>query len=173
MAQLGRALRSGRRGRRFKSCRLDWHTWSVGQAVKTPPSHGGNRGSIPLRTTLRKNDGSCSFLVFSSGIEVVITGLTRNQFAGNRTGVRIPPAALQKAGKTKVLPLFLPLLHFTPEHCVRTASSLYGYVYLLSRSDHLQDGRQSPSAAFSRPVCNDRCDQLCRTESPDQAVKYP
>ena len=48
MAQFGRALRSGRRGRRFKSCRLDWHTWSVGQAVKTPPSHGGNRGSIPL-----------------------------------------------------------------------------------------------------------------------------
>ena len=26
-------------------------------------------------------------------IEVVITGLTRNQFAGNRTWVRIPPAA--------------------------------------------------------------------------------
>ena len=23
----------------------------VGQAVKTPPSHGGNRGSIPLRVT--------------------------------------------------------------------------------------------------------------------------
>ena len=69
----------------------------VGQAVKTPPSHGGNRGSIPLRTTLRKNDGSCSFLVFSSGIEVVITGLTRNQFAGNRTGVRIPPAAHKKS----------------------------------------------------------------------------
>ena len=28
-----------------------------------------------------------------SGIEVVITGLTRNQFASNRTRVRIPPAA--------------------------------------------------------------------------------
>ena len=28
-----------------------------------------------------------------SGIEVVITGLTRNQFAGNCTWVRIPPAA--------------------------------------------------------------------------------
>ena len=25
--------------------------WSIGQAVKTPPSHGGNRGSIPLRAT--------------------------------------------------------------------------------------------------------------------------
>ena len=22
--------------------------WSVGQAAKTPPSHGGNKGSIPL-----------------------------------------------------------------------------------------------------------------------------
>ena len=31
-----------------------------------------------------------------SSIEVVITGLTRNQFAGNRTGVRIPPAASMK-----------------------------------------------------------------------------
>ena len=28
---------------------------SVGQAVKTPPSHGGNRGSIPLRTTKRNH----------------------------------------------------------------------------------------------------------------------
>ena len=26
--------------------------WLVGQAVKTPPSHGGNRGSIPLRATI-------------------------------------------------------------------------------------------------------------------------
>ena len=26
-----------------------YRTWLVGQAVKTPPSHGGNRGSIPLR----------------------------------------------------------------------------------------------------------------------------
>ena len=26
----------------------------VGQAVKTPPSHGGNTGSIPVRTAKRK-----------------------------------------------------------------------------------------------------------------------
>ena len=31
-----------------------------------------------------------------SGIEVVITGLTRNQFEGNLTRVRIPPAAPRK-----------------------------------------------------------------------------
>ena len=27
----------------------------VGQAVKTPPSHGGNTGSIPVRTASRTN----------------------------------------------------------------------------------------------------------------------
>jgi hypothetical protein len=26
--------------------------WLFGQAVKTPPFHGGNRGSIPLRVTI-------------------------------------------------------------------------------------------------------------------------
>lgn len=26
--------------------------WLVGQVVKTPPSHGGNRGSIPLQATI-------------------------------------------------------------------------------------------------------------------------
>jgi hypothetical protein len=31
-----------------------------------------------------------------SGIEVVITGLTRNQFDGNVTWVRIPPTPLHK-----------------------------------------------------------------------------
>ena len=27
-------------------------TWLLGQAVKTPPFHGGNRGSIPLGVTI-------------------------------------------------------------------------------------------------------------------------
>ena len=30
------------------------HIWFVGQAVKTPPSHGGNTGSIPVRTANNK-----------------------------------------------------------------------------------------------------------------------
>ena len=33
--------------------------WLVGQAVKTPPSHGGNRGSIPLRATVKNPDILC------------------------------------------------------------------------------------------------------------------
>ena len=58
MAQFGRALRSGRRGRKFESCRLDQihrHTsWPHGQAVKTTPSHGVNPGSIPGQVTKDK-----------------------------------------------------------------------------------------------------------------------
>ena len=46
MAQFGRALRSGRRGRVFESRRLDSFR-PDGQAVKTTPSHGVNPGSIP------------------------------------------------------------------------------------------------------------------------------
>ena len=29
--------------------------WPVGQAVKTPPFHGGNTGSSPVRVTFKKN----------------------------------------------------------------------------------------------------------------------
>ena len=50
MAQFGRALRSGRRGRGFESRRLDSeivYIGPIGQAVKTTPSHGVNPGSIP------------------------------------------------------------------------------------------------------------------------------
>ena len=47
MAQFGRALRSGRRGRVFESRRLDFDKWPIGQEVKTTPSHGVNPGSIP------------------------------------------------------------------------------------------------------------------------------
>ena len=39
--------------------------WLVGQAVKTPPSHGGNRGSIPLRAIKRNASWMHSFFVIS------------------------------------------------------------------------------------------------------------
>ena len=45
VAQFGRALRSGRRGRKFESCHLDSRPCS--QAAKTSPSHGEGPGSIP------------------------------------------------------------------------------------------------------------------------------
>ncbi len=35
------------------TCRLERQTlWPVGQAVKTPPFHGGNTGSNPVRVTI-------------------------------------------------------------------------------------------------------------------------
>ncbi len=65
IAQLARAFGSYPECRRFKShCRYHFknkerrirgppllHIWPDGQAVKTPPFHGGNTGSIPVRVT--------------------------------------------------------------------------------------------------------------------------
>ena len=66
VAQFGRALRSGRRGRVFESRRLDYTSvWPVGQAVKTTPSHGVNPGSIPGQVTGKRFEIRVSFL-FSS-----------------------------------------------------------------------------------------------------------
>ena len=48
VAQFGSARALGAWGRRFESCHPDQMTWPRGQAVKTSPFHGGNRGSIPL-----------------------------------------------------------------------------------------------------------------------------
>ena len=47
VAQSGSARALGAWGRRFKSSHPD-QVWPRGQAVKTSPFHGGNRGSIPL-----------------------------------------------------------------------------------------------------------------------------
>ena len=38
--------------------------WPLGQAVKTPPSHGGIRGSIPLEATKKKELKKTLFLLF-------------------------------------------------------------------------------------------------------------
>ncbi len=77
MAQFGRALRSGRRGRKFESCRLDWcyqqrhGSWPHGQAVKTTPSHGVNPGSIPgevIRCKMLWSDSEHLFLWEKAGV---------------------------------------------------------------------------------------------------------
>ncbi len=51
IAQLARAFGSYPKCRWFKSdCR--YHKWPVGQAVKTPPFHGGNTSSILVQVTI-------------------------------------------------------------------------------------------------------------------------
>ena len=37
---------------------LPGQIWLLGQAVKTPPFHGGNRGSIPLGVTIWKHSSA-------------------------------------------------------------------------------------------------------------------
>ncbi len=67
-----------RRGRKAVKCFKKKHlhfsdrcitmssAWLVGQAVKTPPSHGGNSGSIPLRAAreLPRTHSLREFLLF-------------------------------------------------------------------------------------------------------------
>ena len=63
IAQLARALGSYPKGRGFKSNfryhdNLGCHAWPGGQAAKTPPFHGGNTGSIPVRVTRKEKTGT-------------------------------------------------------------------------------------------------------------------
>ena len=52
VAQTGSARALGAWGRRFKSSHPDQiSSWPLGQAVKTPPFHGGNRSSSLLGVT--------------------------------------------------------------------------------------------------------------------------
>ena len=66
IAQLARVLGSYPIGRWFKSsCRYQTNLiWPVGQAVKTPPFHGGNRSSILLRVTKKETSELCSDVSF-------------------------------------------------------------------------------------------------------------
>ncbi len=62
IAQLARATGSYPVGHGFKS--NSRYQRPVGQAVKTPPFHGGNGGSIPPRVTKTKNTLRCVLLFY-------------------------------------------------------------------------------------------------------------
>ena len=73
---MARALGSYPKGRGFKSNfryhdNLGCHAWPGGQAAKTPPFHGGNTGSIPVRVTRKEKTGT-QVSVFSFLINICI-----------------------------------------------------------------------------------------------------
>ena len=70
IAQLARALGSYPNGRWFKSD-FRYQIRPVGQAAKTPPFHGSNRGSIPLRVTRKSDKVSLSLFQLNSFFERV------------------------------------------------------------------------------------------------------
>ena len=63
IAQLARATGSYPVGHGFKS--NSRYQRPVGQAVKTPPFHGGNGGSIPPRVTKKKSTSKEVLFLFS------------------------------------------------------------------------------------------------------------
>ena len=66
VAQSGSARALGAWGRGFKSLHPD-HIWPLGQAVKTPPFHGGNRSSSLLGVTTLNAHGPLAQLVRAVG----------------------------------------------------------------------------------------------------------
>ena len=72
LSSLALMILGGRPPGKARRCRL---FWSYGQAVKTPPFHGGNPGSIPGRVT-RKPPNSWDF---SSLGAILFFGLTDNR----------------------------------------------------------------------------------------------
>ena len=71
IAQLARAFGSYPECRWFESnCRYQF--WPGGQEVKTPPFHGGNTGSIPVRVTIKKHFKRSAFLFY-----LIFTDLNR------------------------------------------------------------------------------------------------
>ena len=72
-----RASGSYPEGHKFESHRryhaynteFSFNIWPVGQAVKTPPFHGGNMGSSPVRVTsknLKRMQFALGFLLFGN-----------------------------------------------------------------------------------------------------------
>ena len=73
VAQLARALGSYPGCHWFKSSRR-YHIRPVGQVVKTPPFHGGNMGSSPVRVTTRWGSWKLP-LIISGGLAQLVRAL--------------------------------------------------------------------------------------------------
>ena len=93
MAQFGRALRSGRRGRKFESCRLDWEElfitacWSSGQddaLSRRKPGFDSRTGHLLLRYD------AAAFLLDASVAQLVEQRI-RNAWVGGSS----PPGSFE------------------------------------------------------------------------------
>ena len=100
------------------------NTWPLGQTVKTPPFHGGNRGSIPLGVTILeiggRRPGCRSFLkqVRLTGTLSVrsIAGIFRHIKYGRiaQLGERLPYKQ-GAIGSSPIAPTILEVRNQTPE----------------------------------------------------------
>ena len=87
MAQLARAtgsypvghgFKSNSRYQNYPSTFVGGYIWPVGQEVKTPPFHGSNMGSIPVRVTKKDNIRTKRFGCY---LFIQAAGLAWNQCA--------------------------------------------------------------------------------------------
>ena len=89
IAQLARAIGSYPIGHGFKS-NFRYHFRPVGQEVKTPPFHGSNMGSIPVRVTKKDNIRTFSSDVIFLSKPQAWYGITRQRVWNRRRRMASP-----------------------------------------------------------------------------------
>ena len=137
IAQLARVLGSYPIGRWFESC-CRYHSWPVGQEVKTPPFHGGIMGSIPVRVT---NNTSCLHVFFCDFFGPLVKRLRHRPFTAE-SWVRFPYGSpFNVLGNSVISPF--PSFSFI----VKIRFVLYLFFTLKMRSS--EPWVKHPSALFS------------------------
>ena len=137
IAQLARVLGSYPIGSWFESC-CRYHSWPVGQEVKTPPFHGGIMGSIPVRVT---NNTSCLHVFFCDFFGPLVKRLRHRPFTAE-SWVRFPYGSPNHMLGNSVNTLF-PSFSFI----LKIGFVLYLFFILKMRSS--EPWVKHPSALFS------------------------
>ena len=137
IAQLARVLGSYPIGRWFESC-CRYHSWPVGQEVKTPPFHGGIMGSIPVRVT---NNTSCLHVFFCDFFGPLVKRLRHRPFTAE-SWVRFPYGSPDHIPENDVFTLFSGF-----SFIVKMGFVLYLFFILKMRSS--EPWVKHPSAHFS------------------------
>ena len=110
-------------------------TRPVGQAVKTPPFHGGNMGSIPVRVT-KKGTGahkcSCSFFADPSRTHFVRKAHDWVRISRPKIGKRLAQQGILQAVSVQI---FAPRAKFPCVRELSCAQRTIGFAYLARRSE--------------------------------------
>ena len=142
IAQLARACGSYPQCPRFESrCRYQIKAqpfdcaflWPVGQVVKTPPFHGGNMGSSPVRVTTPLRTSYCSQRLFSIRTKAVARFFRRSS---------LPAHPRLRRDSSRVSSVRKIAVRSMPEQLCNNAC----------RGERRQSGRQSCSAVQTSPA---------------------
>ena len=131
LSSLALMILGGRPPGKVGRCRL---FWSYGQAVKTPPFHGGNPGSIPGRITRPKPDflnESQVFLFVGISMKASVFNGSRVRFVGRNKKNKPVTLSLRSGFCLQSDLFFLIERHFRQYEVHLLSSILKGHFFIL------------------------------------------